>query len=191
MGSTYDHSREGGVIILACDVASKCGLAEGEPGGVPQLSTEIFGRPGDEKFDAFGRAVKWAAGRVSREPKVGAVYMEESVFIKDGRTTFRVNQVLGGLRACVAGVFRARGIPVHDTSIRTVRACFLGKGNGNLPGDVAKELSMRRARQLGWNPEDLDQADAAAIWFWASGVHIEAAIARRLRPPSEHQGALL
>lgn len=173
------------MIILALDVASVTGVAEGEPGGTPTLSTVRFAQPNDGPFEAFGRATKWAARRVSREPQIMAAYIEAPAIMKWGKTNHRTTEMLRGLRACVAGVMRARDIPVHDASIRAVRACFIG--NGNLPGVTAKAESMRIAKLLGWNPKNLDEADAAGIWFWASSLYDN-----RIRPPSEHfRGALL
>lgn len=63
---------------------------------------------------------------------------------------------LAGIRADCATVFGRVG---------TVRRLFIG--HGNLPRDEAKAAVMRRCRQLRWNPQNLDESDAGALWYWA------------------------
>lgn len=81
--------------------------------------------------------------------------------------TDEVQVFLAGVVFVAEMVAASRGIPV-DSSIgpQDARQHFVGrarftKADGKNAGKVA---SYQRALQLGWKPNNLDEADAAALW---------------------------
>lgn len=81
--------------------------------------------------------------------------------------TDEVVTFLNGVVMVAELVCASRNIPV-DSSIspQDARQHFLGRSRfSKAEGkDAGKKASLHRAKMLGWNPEDLDQADAAALW---------------------------
>lgn len=59
----------------------------------------------------------------------------------------------------VAGTFK---VPLNVVDVRSWRAHFLG--NGNLNGDVAKDVCLDRCRLLGWRAANHNEAEAAGLW---------------------------
>ena len=166
--------------VWCLDVASVTGVAEGVPGAKPRLYTARFARESDDPEDTFGRAVLWIAERLAVSTPT-AVYIEAPISSGAawGKTNAKTTNLLIGLWACISGVVKARGIPCHRVNVKTVRVHFLGQGN--IPGDRAKRECMRVCRCLGWEPNNYDEADAAAMWSYASSLHD-----RTLLAPREH-----
>ena len=164
--------------IWCFDVASVTGAAEGVPGAKPRLYTKRFSREFDEPEDVFGRATLWIAERLAvSTPKTVYIEAPLGAGVGWGHTNAATTNLLIGLWATISGVVRARGIPCHRANVRTVRAHFLGQGN--LPGDRAKRECMRVCRSLGWEPNNYDEADAAAMWSWAASLHDKGLFAPR------------
>jgi hypothetical protein len=57
-----------------------------------------------------------------------------------------------------------RSIPCKDLNLFTIRKAFLGDGKPKHPKEQAHAL----CRILGWKPENLDEADAGAVWAYAA-----------------------
>jgi len=159
-------------IIIALDIAGRTGVAEGRPGEVPRLYSVDLRKPDDEFEDTFGRAVGWIADRLYAEKKAVEerdlrIVVEAPIITGSGGGTNASSLIVTkGLWASISGFARARRIPVSRAHVATVRKHFIGVGN--LPGDVAKREAKRVAEAMGWNPPNLDAADAAAIWHWAA-----------------------
>lgn len=156
--------------LIFLDVASKMGCADGIIGKSPRLYTVSLSREADGFFTGPARGARWAAERlyVSR-PR--AVYIEAppQVGAMHGHTNAKTITDLIGLVKAIGAIFENAGIPTHTAHVGTVRKWFLGAGN--MKGDVAKRDAARIARALGWAPNNLDEADAAAGWHWACGLH--------------------
>jgi hypothetical protein len=156
--------------LIFIDAASRTGIADGIIGEPPRLYTQQFAREFDAPDDAFGRAVLWMAERLVVSVPI-AVYIEAplSVGAHWGKTNARTTTLLIGLWAALAGVCKARGVPVHRANVSMVRKHFIGQGN--MEGERAKRECLRVARDLGWNPKNLDEADAAAGFHYAASLH--------------------
>ena len=61
------------------DIASSTGVCEGRVGEPPCFETLRFGRDGDDHEEAFCRALRWIAGRLTDEPRPDAVFVEAPV----------------------------------------------------------------------------------------------------------------
>lgn len=167
-------------IVIALDVASKCGVAEGRPGEVPRLYSVEFRRSGEEFEDSFGRAVKWMAQRLAADDaavRAGDVRVMIEAPIM-GVSTENTNSdtllITKGLWAAVSGFARARGIMVRRVAVSTVRKHFIG--SGRVPKAQAKKQVRDVCRALGWEPPNLDAADAAAVWHYAAHLWNPAAV---------------
>lgn len=156
-----------GGLIMGLDVAGRTGIAEGVPGSVPRLCSELFKLEDDTcPTQAYGRAIAWMAKRCAREDAPVAVYVEgviPDVFLK-GETHHNAQMIKIGLYGCLTGVAMAKRIPVFPVNIGKYRKAFIGYGN--LRKDEGKELVYKQCKVLGWEPPDLDASDAAAVWAW-------------------------
>ena len=61
-------------------------------------------------------------------------------------------------------VCEMRSIPVEIVPVSTVRVGFIGKGN--MKSEPAKAASRMMCAELGWDPENFDESDAGAVWFY-------------------------
>ncbi|MGY2052941.1 hypothetical protein [Methylobacterium sp. JK268] len=161
-------------IIMALDLASTTGVGEGRPGETPRLYDVALRKEGDDYEDTWGRAVGWIADRlyVEREAVEAGefrIVVEAPIMTGvGGRTNADALLVTKGLWSCITGFARARRVMVRRVAVSTVRAAFLG--NGQLPGDAAKRQARATCRALGWEPSNLDAADAGALWWWGCNL---------------------
>jgi hypothetical protein len=159
-------------IIIALDIASRTGVAEGRPGQVPRLYSVDLKKTDDEFEDTFGRAVGWIADRLYAEKQAVEernlrIVIEAPINTGNGGGTNANSLIITkGLWASISGFARARRIMVQRAHVATVRKHFIGVGN--LPGDIAKREAKRVCEAFGWSPPNLDAADAGAIWHWAA-----------------------
>lgn len=154
--------------LLAFDVATKTGVAFGEAGGKPRAWAVDLGRGGAEEL-RLARAIKMTAAYCDKfKPDVVAV--EAPVGGKDA------NALLIGLAACVKGEAARRGCRVVEYFPASVRKHFLGKAltARDFPGrskaaakGAIKGAVIARCQLLGWEIEQGDAADAAALWDFA------------------------
>lgn len=158
--------------VLALDVATTCGCAIGEAGGTPRAwSVDLGKRLSDgERFAKSIGLARWACQKF--EPDLVAI--EAPV---GGAKT---SHLLVGMWACIAGEVNRAGITSIKVNIAAVRKHFLGKHltTKHFPGlrpDKAKleikRTVMNRCAALGWQVEDHDSADAAAIWDFVCATH--------------------
>lgn len=170
--------------IMALDISSRAmGICEGRPGEKPRFETVRLKRPDDTAEDAFAEAIAWAALRFRsfppdrlvierRLPTMNAFRQDEEGKVRPTTNPTTV-YLLCGLSAIITGAARRigiRNVPGHGVdgygvAVSTARKAFIGKGN--MKGEDAKRLAMQVSKTLGWEPTDLDQADAACVWSWA------------------------
>jgi hypothetical protein len=149
------------------DLATVTGVAEwdcAEP--TPRFCTIRFATPGVSHAEAFTRARRWADDRFSLGD-IAVVYTEATLRMgaARGQTNADTIKRLVGLWAVIAaaaGVWRVRHC---DVDVQDIRDAFLG--NGRLKGEVAKPRALEMARAIGWTPNTLDEADAAALLHYA------------------------
>ncbi len=151
--------------ILALDVASKTGVAEGRPGEVPRLQTIDFRGEG-ELPDFYGRAIEWMATKLRDDPPE-MVIIERTVPPSGakGFTNHDTTMISIGMFGIFSGIVRCKGIRLELAPISTWRKHFIGKGN--YPGAIAKKMAVDRCALLGWAAPDHNAAEAAGIWDWA------------------------
>lgn len=151
--------------ILALDIATRTGFAFGRPGELPRSGSIRLAPPGSSN-GAIGRGMmRWLADflKVS-QPDV--IYYEVPLDPRHmGRkTTFKTARILLGLPFLVETISEARGVyKLREAGVQDVRKHFCGNAR---PKDK-KQAVLARCRQLGWQPEDDNAADALALWDFA------------------------
>jgi hypothetical protein len=159
----------GDQIVYGLYIAGNTGITVGAAtvGATPECLSKRFALQDDPSIaDAFGRAVRYFAGKLKDNPPV-AIYVEgvvpENMLFAKGASNHASMMTRIGLYGAIIGVARAKDIHVIPVSIARVRTHFLGKVH-KLDGPAAKRAIFRRCESLGWNPPDLDASDSAAIW---------------------------
>ncbi len=151
--------------VVALDVATVTGCAEIEPGFEPRFYSVRFASPGDEHVETFSRARRWIDARLS-VGDVAALYVESTnLGALIGQTNADTIKRLVGLNAVIssaAGVWRVK---YRKVDVHTARKEFLG--NGRLKREEAKPRAMAMAKSIGWEPNNLDEADAASVLYFA------------------------
>ena len=152
--------------IVAIDCATVSGVAEVEPGAKPRFYSVRFASPGDEHPETFKRALVWIARRLAIGD-VAAVYLEAPLRMgaASGQTNADTVLRLNGLWAVISAAAKSRGVRYRDVSVQDARRVFIGERG--LRREEAKERAMRMAHLIGWDPNNLDEADAAAVLLYA------------------------
>lgn len=170
-------------VIVALDLASTTGVADGEVGTTPIFWDERLSRAGDDYHDIFGRTARLVARLVAGErliagrtyafneaAKAGLVRVViEAPILRADVGSESARTLLQGIWAAAAGVAVANGVRTVRVSPSTVRHHFLGPGihrRATVKHDVRRVCNER----LGWEVPSLDCADAAALWHWASSM---------------------
>jgi len=156
--------------VLAFDIASKSGVCFGRAGETPRAWSVAFGKGSDE--DRFSKAIRMTAAYIAKfQPDLVAV--EEPV---GGR---EASALLIGLCACVKGETARQGVRVVGYFPASVRKHFLGKAltardfpalNRASAKKAIKGAVIARCNLLGWQIDDPDAADAAALWDFAASM---------------------
>lgn len=169
-----DAAQYAGGVILALDVATRTGVAWGEPGEQPQLMTVNFGRPlaecyapaqgldGHHAGDVFGRAIVFTTRFMNIAAQADKPVR---LIVIEGLVPQYDKTLQCGLWAIVNGIAAIKRIPVIIAPIQTWRAAVLGFGR--LKKDEAKTRAVSVCTQLGWEPKGHDEAEAGCIWLWA------------------------
>ncbi|HEY2212302.1 MAG TPA: hypothetical protein VGH62_11930 [Bradyrhizobium sp.] len=156
--------------IFALDLATRSGFAWGAPGcKQPSSGSVRFASPGASHEAIFAAALTWATEQF-RTHKPSLVVWEAPVptSFKAGVTNAGTTTVLFGLPAIIGAVAFLVGIhDVRKAPTSDVRHHFI---HCNPKRVVAKALTMRQCRALGWAPADDNEADALAIWHYAGSI---------------------
>lgn len=149
--------------ILAIDPSGKgTGIAEGVPGGTPQLLTLRFHTDElDRPVEVFGRAASWLMYRFDRQPLPAVMAIEHPLVVHNP-------MIVCGLYALFTGMARAHGVRVLPVTIAEWRKFFLGRGK--LDGPTAKREAMRICQALKWEAKDHNAAESAGIWLYACSL---------------------
>jgi hypothetical protein len=160
--------------ILALDVsAARMGIARGRPGAAPALRCKgLEGLGGSQEARhnmSFAMATNWAADEFDPDagPLPQLVAIEAPIPTGEMRNTNFATQILSlGIMGIIRGEAARQNIPVWMVAQGTWRKAALGHGR---PHD-AKRVAFRFCRELGWNPANEDEAEAAGVWIWACGA---------------------
>ncbi|WP_099863801.1 hypothetical protein [Pararhizobium haloflavum] len=158
--------------ILALDIASNCGWAEGEPGEEPRFGSVRLAPDGSSQAAIFGGMIQFLGSRLQAfRPRTIVFEAPELFRLRSGKATRHTIEVLFGLPAVMQGVAYRMG--VHDLQEATsndVRGFFIGKRN--LKRAEAKREVVAACRRRGWDVKNDDEADALALWSFMSAVKV-------------------
>lgn len=159
--------------ILSLDIATRIGIAIGEPNAMPVAWSENLARGLGKSPSLDERLSRLLAltYRLIKEHQPDLVVAEDKIGGK------KVNMQLLQMTGCVRGCVRNQGLPsVWLISVATARKHFLGKAYTSrdfphLKGKEAREeikaMVQRNCRLLGWGDLDQDAADACAVLDFA------------------------
>lgn len=148
-------------MIIALDLATKTGVAVGEPRGQPKAWTEDLG-PGSGKLAEIMRLID----KLTRQYRPVLIAIEEPLMTKAGHANSVAHQ--HRLHGAAIGTALLKGVKVQSYPVSTIRKHFCGhlpkiRGNGKIN-------VMNQCRALGWKFPDDNAADALALWDYACAL---------------------
>lgn len=150
--------------IMAMDAATTTAVCRGKPGTVPTFKTKKF--RGEDHLQVCGSAIGWISRELTDDPPDMA-YIEKPLPLgaaihgkSNAKSIVRLNTLYGIL----GGACLLKGLPVVGVDVQQARQAFIG--SGQLERDEAKRNCLAMCKELGWPASNLDEADAACIWYW-------------------------
>jgi hypothetical protein len=172
--------------IFALDLATRTGFAFGPLGTERPTSGSIrFGSVGASHEAIFAAALTWATDQFGRQ-RPAVIVWEAPQPTSFGKSTTNVNTttVLYGLPAVFGAVAYVLGLyDVRKAKTSDVRHHFIGS---NPKRAIAKAMTLKQCRDLGWPVDDDNEADACALWSYMASI-IDPALV--WRPTPLFQGA--
>lgn len=147
-------------MILALDISKTCtGVAFGRVGEPPTFLS-IKGSELDD-IAAMMKLGRWLI-EWTKIAKPDHVFYEAPIdrVLSSAHTTI----VLAKMTGMVEFICGMKSIPARKANVQTVRVAFLGQGRPEDPKQHAKLM----CEAIGWTPNNLDEADAAAIFYWGA-----------------------
>lgn len=151
--------------LVALDLGTKMGVAIGDVRGVPTCATVVIGEAGAAHPSRFAFVMDWTH-RLIRDEAPDLIAIEKPIAAGPKGGEERVMLAMG-IRASIFGVAHMRGVRTREYAVSTVRKHFLG--SGRVASALAKKRTFQMCRSLGWDVEDFEQSDAAAVWDLARG----------------------
>ena len=155
-------------MILGLDIATNTGAAFGRVGEAPRFSSMMFKGEDTDLMgvaEAVAKAQVWMVETI-RAVQPDLVVIEAPMERTPEQGTARTTIKLCGLALAVAGIAINKSRMTRFVTVRAVRRTFLGPGGGNLSGKDGKREVLRFCRAAGWEPNNDNEADAGAVWWW-------------------------
>ena len=152
--------------ILALDLGSQSGWCCGVVGDpTPRISSVRLGRQGYENGAIAASLCDWLADMITTHDPSLVLY--EAPLPRGQHGGIQAGRILLGLAMVTELVCYRREVRCREANVNTVRAQVLGKGN------ASKDEVMLWCRGQGWQPDDTDASDAAALWAYGCKLAIE------------------
>ena len=149
--------------VAAFDLATVTGWCVGKPDKVPQCGHERFAKPGEPRARAYRRFRLFLDLFCSlHNPTVIIMESAATPAWMAGRTNIDTIKLLMGLTEHLEEWALDR-FELTEATTSQVRSHFLGR---NLESKIAKQLTVARCREMGWNVATEDEGDAAALWHY-------------------------
>lgn len=157
--------------VLFLDVATRSGFAIDADGGTrPRLGTFRVPANGEDIGQPCSRFQRWLTDMLTthRPDMVGF----EAPLVMSGRNGSKVRtniftvRLLFGLATMVEVVCHDTGITCREVNVQQVKKSFAGHGRAEKTDMIA------RCRELGWDPKDHNEADAAAGWAQMKTLYV-------------------
>ncbi len=163
------------MIVVALDLASVTGVAVGSPGGTPTAWSVDLGQ-GRSEDARFSQALVLTH-------KLIEAHKPDLLAIEAPIGGPKTSHFLVGLVACVRGCAFNRKVRIEPYNIAAIRKHFVGghvtsaayghldpKRRKAAARSAGKNLVMNRCRQLGWQVDDDNAADACALWDYSCAL---------------------
>jgi crossover junction endodeoxyribonuclease RuvC len=148
-------------VTLALDLATKTGFAIVRADGrIESGMVKIAPRANEGEGQRWVRFRAWLVEMKAANPELGRLVYEEITFI--GSFGGQPNsghwlQIYGGMKAILQAFGEHHRIPYGGVNVSRVKKAWTGKGNAKKPEMIA------RCKELGFRPEDDNEADAIAL----------------------------
>lgn len=158
--------------ILALDIATNLGWAEGEPGGTPRFGSLRLAPDGSSQAAVFGGMIGFLGTRLQAfKPRTIIFEAPELFRLRSGRATRATIEVLFGLPAVMQGVAYRMGVyDLQEATRNDVTAFFIGKRT--IKRDQGKKEVVAECHRRGWNVQNDDEGDACALWSFMCAVKV-------------------
>lgn len=155
--------------VLCLDLATQMGWCEGEPGQKPTSGTVRLAPQGSSPAAVYGGLIDWLATRLTTF-RYRMVVFEAPLdprWQKQPRSA-ATGRLLLGLCGITEGVCYQTGHHrVWEANVQDVRYHVLG---ARPPAGEGKKLVMQRLKLLGHEFSDDNEADAIAVWLYATAI---------------------
>lgn len=146
-------------FVLFLDISkTRTGIAFGRVGEAPTFMS-IDGSELDD-IAAMMKLGTWLIDFIKVERPDFLFYEAPIDRVLSSAHTTIVLAKMTGMVEFIAGM---KSIPHRKANVQTVRVAFLGQGRPEDPKHHAKLM----CEALGWEPKNLDEADAGAGWYYA------------------------
>lgn len=158
-------------IILALDIATACGCADGAVGDVPRIWSWYLKDGGDSRPDRFLHLAKLLRSYFKTEPCSAVVYelpmpigmiankKDNRVMMSEANVAFARGAI--GVVEMTCAEF---GKPVEGVAVMDARQSVLGWRTNRDKGIKTKDRVERDVRALGIRAESDNEADSYVIW---------------------------
>ena len=162
------------MLVLALDLANKCGWAMGEPGSIPKVGTlrvenrikgATFEHPEERPYK-----LGWLLRDLFKEHGVPNILATEATVdpaFQPSSSTVRSQERYHGAAEAIAGAWHIQQIV--DVAPSTIRKHFIGKARLG-SSELTKAAVFNRARLLGYPVTTLDESDAVALYDYV--IHV-------------------
>jgi hypothetical protein len=154
--------------ILCLDLATQMGWAEGEPGEKPTSGTHRLAHVGASPAAVQGGLLAWLGARLTTFKYRMVIYEAplDPRWQKQPRSE-RTARMLIGLCGITEAVAHQTGHRIMEANVQDVRKHLLG---ARPPTGEGKAMVMQRLRILGHEYRDDNEADALALWLYATAI---------------------
>lgn len=159
--------------LLALDLATKTGFAHGEPGGMPTWGSHKLPQTGED-YGAFGLAYEAFLSALIQSKGVTRIVYESPIL--PSTTTLATARKLYSLGTITEMIAGRLGVKCHEAHMQTVRGHFIGASRAPKHIPQKDRRSWMKSRIIGqciargWNVTNDDEADALAVFDWASAI---------------------
>ena len=170
------------LLVAAFDVATMTGCADGHTGGRPRSWSWDLSRAGNARPARFAMLRDYA-DRYLTENRPDCVFYERGLPMgalfaqveKLGvQASFRMgasDETIGFLRGAIgvleASAAKAKIPHIEGLDVQAARRYLTGVGK--FPKGEGKETVFQWCQRLGWDPANMDESDALAIWAMGCG----------------------
>ena len=146
--------------MLALDLATTTGWCFGAPGALPKCGSLRFTKQGASRAETYREFRRWLNAKWAKSPDLIVYESPALPMLMSGRTNITTVRFLIGLAEHLEEWCHGR-IELREARTADVRTHFIG---GNPKSAIAKQAVFNQCKTLGWEVQNFDESDAAALW---------------------------